>query len=503
MTDIDKAALKTVIATVRRDITHPYFTSVMRQQDDTLLQRGGGKGLKIYDEIERDAKVFSSLQKRKLAVIGRPWQVDPASTSSRDKAAAEMVKRNLMRINFDTVTLNALDAVLKGYSVGEVIWGQDGKEFVIERILPRNARRFTFDLDFKPRMLTWQNLMVGEELPERKFIVHSYGGKDGSPFGLGLGTRLFWPAFFKRQDISSWLVFLDKFASPTAVGKYNPGAPASDVDDLMAAMQSIAQETSIAIPEGMVVEFLEASRSGGTDAYERMARYMDEQIEEIVLGDSGGKGSGGAIAAAAITKKEVRIELVKADADLLSDTLNASIAQWLVDLNMPGAGVPRISRIVEEPTDLLAKSERDKNIHAIGYRPTLEYVHETYGGTWERVPEPGGQTAVAVPAASAAAALDADFAESDMRRLAGQIALETALTATIDSRSQKLQPLATALLVPLIDALEKATSFEEAFNVIAEAFPMMDSDKLTELLGQAEFVSQILGQNEPGDQGAG
>lgn len=501
MTDIDKTTLTSVIATVQRDITHPFFTSVMRQQDDTLLQRGGGKGLKIYDEIERDAKVFSSLQKRKLAVIGRPWQVDPASPSARDKAAAEMVKRNLMRINFDTVTLNALDAILKGFSVGEVIWAQDGKEFVIDRILPRNARRFTFDLDFKPRMLTWQNLMVGEELPERKFIVHSYGGKDGSPFGLGLGTRLFWPAFFKRQDISSWLVFLDKFASPTAVGKYSPGAPASDIDDLMAAMQSIAQETGIAIPDGMDIKFLEAARSGGTDAYERMARYMDEQIEEIVLGDSGGKGSGGAIAAAAITKKEVRIELVKADADLLSDTLNASIAQWLVEINMPGAGVPRISRIVEEPTDLLAKSERDKNIHAIGYRPTLEYVHETYGGTWERVPEPGSQAAAVAPAASSPD-LNADFAESDLQRLAGQVALEKALTATIDGRSQKLQPLASALLVPLMDALEKATSFEDAFNVIAEAFPLMDSDKLTELLGQAEFVSQILGQNEPGDKGA-
>ncbi|MFZ6748526.1 DUF935 domain-containing protein [Undibacterium sp. Ren11W] len=491
MTAVDKSSLTSVIATVQRDITHPFFTSVLRQQDDTLLQRGGNKGLKIYDEIERDAKVFSALQKRKLAVIGRPWQVDPASNSARDKAAAEMVKRNLMRINFDTVTLNALDAILKGFSVSEIVWQPDGKEFGINRIMPRNARRFTFDLDYKPRMLTWENLMVGEALPERKFIIHSFGGKDGSPFGLGLGTRLFWPAFFKRQDISAWLVFLDKFASPTAVGKYPSGAPASDIDALMEAMQSIAQETSIAIPENMLVEFLEASRTGGSDAYERMARYMDEQIEEIILGDSGGgKGGGGAIAAAAITKKEVRIELVKADADLLSDTLNASIAQWLVDLNMPGAGVPRISRIVDEPTDLLAKSERDKNIYAIGYRPTLKYVHETYGGEWEPVPSAFGKPATALPLADDLA----EFAESDLARLASQIALEGALTSTIDGAAGKLQPLAASLLQPLIDALQKADSFEAAFNVIAEAYPMMDSDKLTELLGQAEFVAQIVGE---------
>lgn len=501
MSDIDKEVLKAEIATVQRDITHPFFTSVMRQQDDTLLQRGGGKGLKIYDEIERDGEVYSALQKRKLAVIGRPWQVDPASDSARDKAAAEMVKRNLTRINFDTVTLNALDAILKGFSVGEIIWAQDGKEFIIDRILPRNARRFTFDLDYKPRMLTWQNLMVGEELPERKFIIHSFGGKDGNPFGLGLGTRLFWPALFKRQDISSWLVFLDKFASPTAVGHYNPGAPQSDVDDLMEALESISQDTGIAIPEGMKISFLEAARSGGSDAYERMARYMDEQIEKIILGDGSGKGSGGALAAAAITKKEVRIELVKADADLLSDTLNSTISRWLVEINMPGAGVPRISRIVEEPADLKEKSERDKNIHAIGYRPTLPYIHETYGGTWEPVPAQGN--VASTDRAAAAAELNPDFAEGELQRLAGQIALESALTATIEDGAQKLQPLAKALLAPLMDALAKAGSFEEAFNAVAEAFPMMDTDKLTELLGQAEFVSQMLGQNDPADKDAG
>ncbi|NVM78893.1 phage gp29-like protein [Duganella sp. SG902] len=490
MTQQDKAALTTVIATSQRDITIPQFAGVLTPQDDTLLQRGNGKGLKIYDDIERDAKVFSSLQKRKLAVIGRPWQVDPASKSARDVAAAEMVKRNLMRINFDTVTLNSLDAVLKGFSVGEIVWATEGSEYIVKRILPRNQRRFTFDMDYNLRMLTWGNMMTGEALPDRKFIVHTYGGKDGSPFGLGLGTRLFWPAFFKRQDIAAWLVFLDKFASPTAVGHHAQGASNKEIDDLLSSLDAIAQETSIAIPDNMKVEFLEAARSGGSDAYERMARYMDEQIEEIVLGDSGGKNGGGALAAAAITKKEVRIELVKADADLLSDTLNATVAQWLVDLNMPGAGVPRISRIVEEPADLKERSERDLNISRVGYRPTLKSIHETYGGEWEVVP---GKDAA--PAGAASAALtETEFSENDLTRLAGQIALEKALTDTVDGRAQKLQPLASALLAPLVEALQGAASFEEAFNAVAEAFPMMDSDRLQQLLGQAEFVSQLVGQ---------
>lgn len=494
MSKIDQSQLTSVIATVQRDITHPYFTTVLRQTDDTLLQRGGNKGLKLYDEIERDGKVFSALQKRKLAVIGRPWQVDPATDSARDKAAAEMVKRNLTRINFDTFTLDALDAILKGFSVNEIIWAIDGNEYVIDKIMPRNQRRFTFDLNYKVRMLTWEQLMIGEELPERKFIVHSFGGKDGSPFGLGLGTRLFWPAFFKRQDISSWLVFLDKFASPTSVGTYPSGAPASDIDALMDALQAIAQDTGIAIPQGMEVKFLEAARSGGSDAYERMARYMDEQIEEIVLGDSGGKQSGGAMAAAAITKKEVRIELVKADADLLSDTLTNTLSAWLVELNMPGAGIPRISRIVEEPTDLVAKSERDKNIFAVGYRPTLKYIHETYGGEWEYVPAATAKAATQIIPGEDIE--NPTFSEADLTQLAKQIALEATLTKTVDDKAGKLQPLMVQLISPLIEALKNASSFEEAFTLVAEAFPKMDTGKLEELLGQAEFVAQTIGETE-------
>ena len=44
--------------------------------------------------------------------------------------------------------------------------------------------------------------------------------------------------------------------------------------------------TGIVVPDGMVIEFLEATRSGTVDAYERMARYMDQQISLIVLGET-------------------------------------------------------------------------------------------------------------------------------------------------------------------------------------------------------------------------
>ena len=226
------------VATVLRDITFPAYMGVLRDQDDTLLTRGQAKGLKLYDEIERDCTVYGDLQKRKMAVVSRPWQVDPASKSALDTKAADIIREQLASetLNFDNVCLNLLDAILKGFAVGEVIWEASGSQLVASKIKIRDQRRFGFDDQYLPRLKVPENIIPGIPLPERKFIVHSFGSKDGNPYGLGLGTRLFWPAFFKRKGITFWLTFLDKFASPTPVGKYPNGTSQSDKDSLLAAL---------------------------------------------------------------------------------------------------------------------------------------------------------------------------------------------------------------------------------------------------------------------------
>jgi phage gp29-like protein len=199
-------------------------------------------------------------------------------------------------------------------------------------------------------MLTRSDLLLGELLPPRKFIVHRYGAKDESPYGKGLGHVLFWPVFFKRQDIGFWLVFADKFGSPTAIGKYPPGAKKEEQKKLLDALGAIAQDAGVIVPEGMLIELLEAARTGSIDTYEKLARYMDEQISTTVLGEtmstnasSAGLGSG-----QANVQNDVRVEIAQADADMLSDTLNATLVRWIVDYNMPGAGYPTLWRSFEE-----------------------------------------------------------------------------------------------------------------------------------------------------------
>lgn len=374
------------IASVEKNIFHPFVGRLLLNEDGTLAQRGGMLGLRIYDELERDGRVFAVMQKRRQALAAYPWRLVPGDLDARPAAsqrAADLVKRHLKGMNFAETCAGLMDAILKGFAVGEVMWAIKGDEIVPDRVIARDQRRFRFDIDYRLHLLTYVNMLVGEDLPPRKFIVHSFGAKDGSPYGLGLGSRLYWYVFFKRQGIGFWLALLDKYGMPTAVGKYPPQASADLKQKLLDALNAIAQDTAVIVPEGVAVSLLESARTGDNAGFENLARYMDEQIAEIVLGETltTNIGAAGSRAAAGI-HNDVRLELARADGELLAETLSRTLVRWIVDLNMPGAPYPRLLWDIQEPDDLDARADRDGKLYEMGFRPTLKYITDTYGAGW-------------------------------------------------------------------------------------------------------------------------
>lgn len=338
------AASRGLIAHARNDITIPRFTTVMSPLDDTLIQRGGGAGLKIYDEIERDTFAYAVLQKRKFALIGREWAVEPATGSALDRKAADFVEEVLDAIEFDQLCLDLLDATLKGFAVAETVWRRDGARIVPESIIAHEQRRFAFDEAWSPRLLTFEAPLHGVALPDRKFVVHRFGVKGNNPFGLGLGSKLFWPVLFKREGVAFWLTFLEKFASPTPIGEYPHGTLPADQNKLLSNLQDMVQSGALVVPMGTKVSFLEATRAGQA-SYEDWCAYWDTQMALCVFGSSlatqiVGQGS----RAASETHKETEEQIVDADADILRGTLSRTLIRWLIDYNMPGAGVPTVGR---------------------------------------------------------------------------------------------------------------------------------------------------------------
>ena len=335
---------QTRFATAHNDITIPRYTDVLSFIDDTLLEKGGGKGLKLYDEIERDTHAWSVLQKRKHQLVGREWIVEPASEGADDMAAADFIREVLAGLPFDRICLDLLDATLKGFAIAEIVYGRDGRHVTVDEIANLEQRRFVFDPDWKPRLLTMAAPTKGEKLPDRKFVVHRFGVKGNNPYGLGLGTRLFWPVLFKRNGVAFWMKFLERFASPIPVGKYPMGSLPSVQRDLMVVLEGMNHASAITVPIGTELETLESSRSGQA-GYEAWGRFWNAEMSKATLGETltTEMGQTGARAASE-THADILDMLVDSDADLLSGTLNTQFVSWLTTFNYPNARPPTVWR---------------------------------------------------------------------------------------------------------------------------------------------------------------
>lgn len=513
------------IATITRDIHRTFFGKQYRNEDDTLLTRGGNKGLKIYEELKRDAHTGAVLGKRKLAVTSRAWSIKPASKASKDVDVAQAVTAALEHLRFNRLCKRLLDAVLKGYAVAEVMWEYRDGMWLPGRVVARDPRRFVFNTDGELRMLTREAPLEGEPLPDRKFIVHRYGGDDDTPYGLGVGSMLFWPVLFKRKGITFWLTFADKFGSPTAMGKYPTSAGVPEQKKLLAALAAIAQDTGVIVPEGMVIELLEASRTGSVDTYEKLVRYMDEQISKAVLGETmsttasaAGMGSG-----QAEVQDGVRLEVAKDDSDELNETLEDTLIRWIVEYNWgAGVGLPKVDRQFEQPEDLAKRAARDKTITEMGFEPTDEYMLETYGPGWQRkAPAPNpfamfGQPPGGEPAAAAGTGTDpaategnrsADPGEEEdpqfadgkpLQTVAGQRAAHRNSQAQITTAAQALADDWRGLLgdqvARLTAELEQTgdlVAFRERLTTLANEPP---PKAVVEALARATFTGQLMGR---------
>ena len=490
MEDSKEKPILDEIAGVEKDIFTGYIGKVLLNPDKVLSSESKGKGIEIYEDLLRDPEIRQAMETRRLAVVGREWEVVPASEDDKDIEIADFIKEVLLDCNFDAGRKALLNAIVLGYKVVEIMWeysedrGQKtGGRIRIKKLIGRASKRFTFDLQGNLRLLTIKNMIEGEEVPNKKFLVFSYGSDNGSPFGHGLGSSLYWLDWFGKNSLKFWLIFADKFGSPTAVGKYPTGTTKEQQDVLLSTLEAIQQEFAIKIPNTMMIELLEAARQGSVNTYETLCTYLDKKKTKLILGqtltsDVGDKGS----YAASQTHEKVRQDYIKADADELSEILNGQIIKWLVDYNFSDVSkYPKFWIRTEDEKDLKPLAEKDKIIYDMGFEPEDEsYINETYGGKWKRraMSNEAGQPSRL-----------SEFAEGK-RFTPAQQAVEELVDKSLESGVQSLDLNEEKIL----EAIQKAESYEDAMGKILGLYPQMDMDRLTSILERSILAAGLYGK---------
>lgn len=444
-----------------------------------------GANMDTFDGILTDTQVQSSLSDRRLALISKDWTVEPGGESPKDRAAAEWMDETLKALRWDDITEKMHYGIFYGFSAAELIYKRDGSFVAVDAVKVRKRNRFRFDVDGGLHLLTRRNVVDGELMPPHKFWHFATGGDHhDNPYGVGIAHWLYWPTFFKTRGIRFWLIFLDKFAMPTAVAKHSYGQDQTKINQLIDALKAIHTDSGIAIPKDEVeVELLEAARSGTSD-YETLCQYMDKAISKVVVGQvASSEGTPGRLGNENL-QADVRDDLIAADADLICESWNRGPGKWLTEWNFPGAMPPRVYRMVEPEEDLNARAERDERLAGIGFKPTLDYVTATYGDGYE-AKEPAQPNPTFPPKTP-----PAQFTEP--RILPPEDALDRALTLFLEDENELNAQMAQ--IIDPVFALIRREGPVAALGELTALYPKISVERFTETLARVQFISEIVGR---------
>jgi len=481
-----------------RDITLGFFGPLAQVQDGVL--RGLGNRWEAYREIRRDGQVHSTFQQRRLAIVSRPLVVEPGRDDAVSKAAAEQLQANLDDIAFDRATKTMSWGFFYGYAVGECMWTvKDGKVW-LDKVKTRTPWRFRFTPEGELRLLTRQQPLQGEVMPDRKFwIISSGADNDDDPYGLGLAHQLYWPVYMKKMGLSFWLRALEKFGGPTAVGTYPAGTSLEDQKKLLAAAMAIRIDGAVIKPEGTTLELLEATR--GTVDQATFYKFCNGDISKVVLGQTMTTDDGASLAQGKV-HFDVREELTDADIEELCESFQQGPARWLTEWNFPGAAIPILKRPSPEDAERASKltkerAETVKTMGEAGYEPEETTLGELFPG-WRKKAAPPPPTVVAgLPAAPSPTFAEAAPAATRLREQLGVMFAD--LAAAGDAVDVYVDGLDwEPLMSPIADAVEElvtsSPSLAEAADRLVEVFtsaaPVEFTDRLAEVLFQARAAGR-------------
>ena len=344
-----------------------------------------GEMFNTYDEILTDDQVWSVFQQRRLALVSTRWTIKPGAEDLESKRAAEELMSQLENIDFDRVIDAMLFGIFYGFSVGECLYKIEENQVKLTDIKVRKQRRFRFNVDGEILLKTTRNPQ-GEKMPDYKFWVFKTNNSSNtdSVYGSGLAHWLYWPVTLKKSAVKSWVTLLDKYGMPTTIGKFPPSATADDRKRLLKTLSMITSSSGVIIPEGVTLELLEPARQGNVGHFD-FIHIMNDAISKIILSQTMTTDNGSSLSQAMV-HMEVRAEVVKSDAELISSSFNNSVLKWLCHWNYPNAVPPKLIFLTDVEEDLTSVAKRLQVLcDATGYKPKLDYIKETFGGDWEDV----------------------------------------------------------------------------------------------------------------------
>ncbi|MEO8120916.1 MAG: DUF935 family protein [Rhodoferax sp.] len=454
---------------------------------DPIL-KAQGKDITTYRDMRTDALVGGCIRRRKSAVKALDWGLDRGQSASR---TAKSVKAMLGDLDLERIIGQMLEATLNGYQPMEIAWAKVGALIVPGDVQAKPPEWFCFDADSRLRFKSREAPLVGELLPERKFLLPRQDPTYQNPYGFADLSMCFWPLLFKKGGMKFWLAFAEKFGSAFSVGKLPRSASNEERAELLDSLEALIQNGVATIPDDGSIELVEmAGKSASADLYEKLVLHSRGEIAIALLGQNQ-TTEASANKASSVSGLEVTRDLRDGDAKLVAAAMNQLI-RWTCELNWGGADAPVWSMWDQESQDKL-QAARDKSNHEAGARYSNAYFERAYGyQAGDLLPEGSGPPATTPQVGTVAFAEVRTAANTPA---AGWPAPIDPMQTEIDALMQYGQPAWSGMAAQLQAMVDNASSLAQLQQDMTQAYGGLDSEQLVKLMAAAMALAELKGMD--------
>jgi len=457
------------------------------------------------DMEEKDAHIFSEMDKRKKGVNGLEWNViPPKNATDQEKKIAEEVAEWIDDIkDFEMFLFDAMDGVGHGYSCQEIEWHQLGSLWLPKSFEHVNARNFMTPYSKPNELRLNDGSPDGADFWDFGWFIHRHKAKSGYIARSGLHRVLSWPFLFKNYGVRDVMEFLEIYGLPIRLGKYPSGATSDEKMTLLRAVMMIGRNAGGAIPQGMSIDF-ESAATGDTDNHMSLIKWCEQsQSKAIVGGTLLSQADGKTSTNAQSTTHEIQFEkIIKSDAKQLGRSITDSLISHMMRLNYPNITEDRYPAFqfdTSDIEDMTQFSESLGKLVSVGMKIPLSWAHEKLG-----IPEPADENEAILSAQQEQPFAVPNLAMNTFHpHLIGQLVAanssqlpieDQAMQLLLNEQTAKAQTTVQDWTQRLLKNIQAGQNEDDVLTLLQDIYPHDDEPALQEKLTRLIFACEVMGR---------
>ena len=360
---------------VTRKIVWDYFRTAVALPNPSKILGQLNENIEAFDAVLADGRVKLAFNNRRSGLNSLKYTIDQNGAPAR---LFKMVQQCFENFDVAQVMSEMALAAFYGYVVSEVNWKVDGGLIIPETIIAKAPRWFVFSDNNELRIKTKMQMVLGEALPPRKFIVTKHHPMYENPYGEPLAEACYWPAKFRHILTSYMMQFAERYATPWVDVAYATGLQESNVQKMIDLINHTFQNGIIAHPDNTKITPLPIGDSKTSETYIAMMDMFNREIDMTLLGCNLATEIKGGSFAASQSAMGVRSDIVDEDKRMVECSFNELI-KWVAYYNFgANVSIPKFRLYKVEPATLEQANIFKILVESIGVRPTAECVQRIF-----------------------------------------------------------------------------------------------------------------------------